>query len=224
MEIAGFEHRTYPPRRLVDVAVTAAEDQRLTRRRLTEPKQESQRGRFASSVRAEEACHGAFVERERQVLDGFDLTVVLGQRADGDHRIQSQRRRGRRGCGEATRSISHLMKAWAEDAGEVQHDDDQDHNDDDESERPARCPPGRSALKIHLGSTIVILRRIFRQLARPLRWCLGHAHGQLASVADSCWRNPRRGELPPTHCVDEHPPSGGFDAAVGSLSLPRSCS
>src|SRR5215207_11200242 len=66
MEVARLEHRSDPARRVVELMITPAEDERFASGRLGEPEQQPQRGRLAGAVRAEEACDRAGAERERE--------------------------------------------------------------------------------------------------------------------------------------------------------------
>src|SRR5262249_10437257 len=76
-----------PPRRLVELPVAAAEEECLARCRLGQPEQQPQGGGLAGAVRAEEPGDGAGAERKRHVIDGEDVAVPLGQRADRDNRM-----------------------------------------------------------------------------------------------------------------------------------------
>ena len=67
-----------------------AVDRRAAGRRAGEPGEDLERGRLAGAVRAEEAEHGAGRDVERQVGQGLDVLVVLGEAVHRDrvgHRI-----------------------------------------------------------------------------------------------------------------------------------------
>src|SRR3954454_17690640 len=50
-----------------------------------QPEQNSQRGRLARAVRAEEACDRALADRERETVHGHGLAVALAKVDDLDH-------------------------------------------------------------------------------------------------------------------------------------------
>jgi hypothetical protein len=75
----------------MELVVAAAEDERFTSSRPGEPEQEPQGGRLAGAVRAQEAGYRASLERERQVLNGDQLAVVLRQRVDADDWLARRR-------------------------------------------------------------------------------------------------------------------------------------
>jgi hypothetical protein len=72
---------------VVEVLIAAAEDERLAPGRFGEPEQEPQRGRLARTVRAEEAGDGAGANPKRDVIDGRDFPVALGQGNSRDDRL-----------------------------------------------------------------------------------------------------------------------------------------
>jgi hypothetical protein len=79
VKVVRLQHCAHLPRRLLELAVAAAEDERLARARLGQPEQQAQGRRLASAVGPEIACHRAPLERERYVVDGDNLAVALTQ-------------------------------------------------------------------------------------------------------------------------------------------------
>jgi hypothetical protein len=89
VKVVRLEHRADPTRRVIELAIAAAEDERLARGRFGEPEQQPQGGRLTGAVGAEEAGDGARAERERELVDGDKVAVVFGQRTGRDHRLAS---------------------------------------------------------------------------------------------------------------------------------------
>ena len=79
MEVVGFEHRADPTRRVVEVAVEAAEHERFARRRLREPEKQPKRGRLARAVRAEEAGDGARFKGEGELVHRDQIAETFGE-------------------------------------------------------------------------------------------------------------------------------------------------
>src|SRR5207253_9086869 len=88
-KVARFQDGADPTHRVVKLVVAVTKHARPPGCRLSQPEQESQGRRLASAVRTEEAGDGAGLEREREVLDGDELAVALGQQGDRDHRVAS---------------------------------------------------------------------------------------------------------------------------------------
>jgi hypothetical protein len=79
MEVARLQDGTDELDRLLQLAVAAAEDERLPSRRLGQAQQQPERRGLAGTVRAEVPGDRARVQGERDVVDGHDLVVALGE-------------------------------------------------------------------------------------------------------------------------------------------------
>src|SRR5947209_12119747 len=84
---------------MIELAIAAPEDERLTGARLDQSEQQAQRRRLARPVRAEQAGYAAVGEREGHLVDRDEVAVALRQRPHADDRGSA---------GAARRWIAHL--------------------------------------------------------------------------------------------------------------------
>jgi hypothetical protein len=105
VEVRRLEDRPDPSDRVLEVAVPAAEDERLAGVRLGQSQEQPERRRLARAVRAEEAGHRSSREREGHPVDRGDVSVPLRQSAAADHLLA---RRGRCELVHADRLASRL--------------------------------------------------------------------------------------------------------------------
>ena len=90
VEIRRLEDRANVPVRVLELAVSAAEDECLAGARRGQPEQQPQQRRFAGAVRSEKSRDRAGLEREAHVVEGDEITEALRQRATADN-IAAQR-------------------------------------------------------------------------------------------------------------------------------------
>jgi len=90
IEVARLQERADATRRVLQLAVGAAEDERLTRGRFGETEQHPQRAGLAGAVGSQEPRDRALHELEGEAVDRGDRAVALGQHADADRRRRGE--------------------------------------------------------------------------------------------------------------------------------------
>src|SRR5262249_47764793 len=85
MEVGRLEHCADLAERLVELAVTTTEDQRLSGCWLRQPEYQSEGRRLAGTVWTKKAGDGPSLEQERHVVECGDLSVALGQPSTADN-------------------------------------------------------------------------------------------------------------------------------------------
>src|SRR5262249_50381931 len=91
--VGGLEHGTYPSDRRVELAVAAAEHERLAAAGLGEAEEHPKRGRLAGAVRPEEPGHGPWGQREADLVHRHEVAVALREAPTShDRRVGEQLR------------------------------------------------------------------------------------------------------------------------------------